>query len=60
MSKEYGCFYCSGKRTRTTIPYGGVRVKVWCSICDMDMVSPVSKKKERQKAKKEIDTYKKK
>ena len=51
-SNEYGCHYCGSKPKK--LPYGSKRGKHWCSKCDCDLVTPVSKKRERQRAKKEI------
>lgn len=50
---EYGCQAC-GKKPKSR-PYGAKRGKYWCSGCDRDLASEVSKGAERQRAKKEID-----
>ena len=36
------------------IPYGSKKGRYYCSFCDMGASNGVSKKRERQKAKKEI------
>ena len=48
-----GCS-CCGNGSPKRKPYGGQRKKHWCPYCDMDLVNPVNKKAERQKAKKDI------
>lgn len=52
---ESGCSVCSHKPKR--VPYGSKRKMFWCSNCDRDLVNPVNKKRERQKAKKESQDY---
>ena len=52
LKNEYGCCSC-GKKPKK-IPYGSKRVKFWCGKCDAGLVSSISKKRERQKVKKEI------
>ena len=53
---EYGCPAC-GKKPKS-IPYGGIRTKFWCGKCDCGHALEVNKKRERQKAKKEIKEQK--
>jgi hypothetical protein len=54
---EIGCSVCGRQGRPKQLPYGSQKGKFWCSSCDMDLVSSVNKKKERQKSKKEIDKY---
>lgn len=49
---EYGCTYCGHKPK--SLPYGSKKGLHWCSNCDHSHVNGVSKKRERQKAKKLI------
>jgi hypothetical protein len=44
----------SCKRKPKQKPYGKVRTKIWCPYCDRNLITPVNKKAERQKAKKDI------
>lgn len=52
MKTEYGCPSCGRKPKK--LPYGSKKGLFWCSNCDAGHSNGVSKKKERQKAKKKI------
>lgn len=45
---------CKCYRKPKHLPYGSIRKKYWCSACDMNLVNPINKKAERQKAKRQI------
>lgn len=49
---EYGCSICGGRPKK--IPYGSKKGKFWCSKCDRAHANGVNKKKERQRAKRNI------
>lgn len=53
---ESKCPTCSGQyKSRTKRPYGAKGTNPYCSTCDVDYTYSVSKKSERNKAKKDIN-----
>lgn len=61
MKNTSHCDVCNNrKKTRKRKPYGLKKGVFWCSSCDKNKVSTVSKKRERRKSKlyikKEIDS----